>query len=256
MNVATQARPVDVLPEPPLALLEQASLFLDFDGTLVAIAERPDGVVVDQRLERLMATLTRLLDGRLAVISGRAMADIDRLLTRGSLPVGASHGIELRFPGGRQAEPPRPRGLDQIVTSMRALQADYPQIIVEEKPFGVALHYRQAPEAEEACRALAAQLAQRDGVALQTGKMVFELRAAGHDKGTALEALMADPKMHATRPIFIGDDDTDEAGFAAATRLGGAGILVGPPRATAATYHLADVPAVLSWLERATAVEA
>jgi trehalose 6-phosphate phosphatase len=239
------------LPSPPVSLLGGASLFLDFDGTLVRIAERPDAVVVDQRLDRLMDHLDRALHGRLAIISGRAMAEIDTLLARGRFAIGGSHGMEMRWPGGRTVTPTPPAGLKHVVAEMRALQASHPELIVEEKPFGAALHYRLLPDAEETCRALAARLSQGEGLSLQTGKMVFEIKAAGQDKGSALLALMEDPAFAGTTPIFIGDDDTDEAGFRAAAALGGAGILVGAPRATAARYRLEDVTTTHDWLERA-----
>ncbi|WP_420141272.1 trehalose-phosphatase [Sphingomonas sp.] len=232
-------------------MLDGASLFLDFDGTLVAIAERPDAVVVDERLDRSMVRLAAVLNGRIAIVSGRALAEVDRLLARGRFAVGGSHGLELRWPDGRLQSPVRPDAMDGIVKEMRALQAIHPGVIVEEKPFGAALHYRQAPTAEAESRALAARLADLPGLALQTGKMVFEIKAAGADKGSALDALMQDALFAGTRPIFIGDDHTDEAGFRAAAALGGAGILVGPERETAAGYRLEGVAETLDWLDAA-----
>ncbi len=236
---------------PPVDLLNGASLFLDFDGTLVAIAERPDAVEVDAALDSLLDRLGRVLAGRVAIISGRALAEIDRLIARGRFAIGGSHGLELRWPDGRLDAPAVPECLEEIIAEMRSLQATYPELVVEEKPFGAALHYRQLPTAEPECRALAARLARHEGFALQSGKMVFEIRAAGHDKGSAVRALMGDPALTGSRPIFIGDDDTDEAAFRAVAELGGAGILVGPGRGTAARYRLADVPATHQWLHHA-----
>jgi trehalose 6-phosphate phosphatase len=127
----------------------------------------------------------------------------------------------------------------------------HPGILVEEKPFGLALHFRSAPEAEADCLALAGNLAAQTGLVLQTGKKVIELRQGGADKGTAVLALMARPPMAGGRLVFVGDDDTDEAGFAAASLLGGAGVLVGPARPTAASYQLTSVGQTLDWLEEA-----
>ena len=93
-----------------------------------------------------------------------------------------------------------------------------------------------------------AGLARKTGFALQSGAMVAELRAHGATKGDALKAFMTEPAFAATRPVFVGDDLTDEHGFAEAAALGGAGILVGPERATAARYRLESVGAVADWL--------
>ncbi len=236
-----------LLAPPPAELLDGASLFLDFDGTLVEIAERPDAVAVDARLSRLVRGLTARLDGRIAIVSGRGADEIDALFGSAGLAIGGSHGAELRR--GRAVEAPaRPAALDDALERMRAFAATTPGLLVEAKPLGAGLHFRGAPQAAEACRAFAGELAEATGLTLQQGKMVFELRAPG-DKGAAIAALMALPPFAGSRPVFLGDDLTDEPGFAAAARLGGAGVLVGPIRATAADYRLPGVSAVLEWLE-------
>ena len=241
---------------PPLELLDGASLFLDFDGTLVELAERPDGVAVDQRLHAVMHRLLDRLDGRVALISGRPADQVRTLFGETVLTVVGSHGMEYRFADGRTAEAERPVGLSDALAAMHALAETCPGVLVEDKPLGAALHYRQVPEREAACQALAEQLAGAHGLYLQGGKMMVEVRASGGDKGAALHKLMSEPKLASTRPLFMGDDLTDEPGFAAAVALGGAGILVGPARATSATYRLPDVNAVLSWLEAATGTTA
>jgi trehalose 6-phosphate phosphatase len=125
-------------------------------------------------------------------------------------------------------------------------------VIVEEKPLGAALHYRAAPVAEAAARDLATTLAADAGLHLQTGKMMIEVRVPGADKGTALRAMMQAPVFAGRMPVFLGDDDTDEPAMVAARDLGGAGILIGAPRDTAAAYRLDGVARTLSWLETAT----
>ena len=237
------------LSAPPAALLAGASMFLDFDGTLVEIAERPDAVAVDARLRALITCLTERLDGRVAIISGRAAADIRTLFGDLPIAIAGSHGVELCWPDGRIQTPDRPAALDHVLGEMAALRERYPGVLIEDKPFGAALHYRQAPEAEEEARALAERLAREHGLALQPGKMVFEIQLHGRDKGAALRAFMAEPLMDGTRPVFIGDDITDESAFAAARSLNGFGILVGPPRATEALYGLAGVAQSLDWLD-------
>lgn len=236
---------------PPASLLAGASLFLDFDGTLVEIAERPDAVQVDERLAALMRRLDTRLAGRLVVISGRPAGQI-RDLFGAPLAVVGSHGME--FLGAGPASPPeRSASLDAVVSAMTELAKRREGVIVEDKPIGVALHFRLCPAAEDECVRLASVLAEEHDLHLQPGKMMVEVRAAGGDKGTAIRSLMREPDMAGTRPVFMGDDLTDEPGFAVAEELGGAGILVGEDRATAASYRLAGVAATLAWLEAASA---
>lgn len=234
-------------PAPPISLLRGASLFLDFDGTLVPIAARPDQVVVDARLRALIGRLLVALEGRVAILSGRSISNIGALLG-GSLLIGGSHGLELRWPDGRARSPEPPAALAQLAEAMEALRSRYPDLLVEEKPFGVALHYRQVPEAEPACRSLAVALAEAPGLTLQPGKMMVEVRVAAGDKGDALAAFMDEPPMAGARPVFLGDDLTDEPGFARAAALGGVGVMIGAREETAARYRLADVGAALDWL--------
>lgn len=209
-------------------------------------------MTVDAALAALMRRLSTRLGGRLAVISGRSVEQIDALFADPTLAVGGSHGLELRWADGRHQTPERPPTLDAVIAAMRALQAAHPGIVIEEKPYSAALHYRLAPEAEAACLALASRLSVESGLPLQPGKMMLELRAVGADKGGALRAFMAAPDFAGTRPFFIGDDVTDEHGFEAAADLGGAGILVGPDRCTAARFRLAGVTDTLAWLDRAS----
>jgi trehalose 6-phosphate phosphatase len=239
----------EMLPSPPLSLLSGASLFLDFDGTLVGIEARPGDVVVGQSLRLLMERLSARLANRVAIISGRPSEQVNELFGGVAFAIAGSHGLELRWPDGSKMAAPPPPHLDDVVAEMESLRRRYPDLIVESKPFGVALHYRLAPQAENDCRVLAAALGKKTGLQLQSGKMVFELKAPWADKGTALSFLMAGPEMAGTRPVFVGDDDTDESAFEAARRLGGAGILVGPSRPTAAIYGLPDVDSTTRWLE-------
>jgi len=141
-----------------------------------------------------------------------------------------------------------PAALAQARAQIRGFAEGAAGLLVEEKPASIALHFRGAPEREAEAKALFEALAQRTGLAVQPGKMVLELRPAGADKGDALAQLMAEPAFAGKRPVFVGDDLTDEHAFAAAAAMGGAGILVGPARATAASWRLDDVAAVAAWL--------
>lgn len=239
-------------PAPPADLLPNASLFLDFDGTLVEIAEHPDAVSVEAELSTLMGKLTAYLDGRVAIVSGRPAHQVLALFGASAPIVVGSHGMEFHWRDGRIEHAPRPATLAPVLDAMQALSAQTPGVVVEDKPLGAALHFRQAPHAEQACVALAETLAEQHALFLQPGKMMVEVRAPGGDKGSAIRTLMAEPGFASARPLFMGDDHTDEPGFAATADLGGAGILIGPERPSAARYRLDGVDAALAWLDAAS----
>lgn len=236
----------------PALLTGKASLFLDFDGTLVSIAERPDAVEATPALRALIVALARALDGRVAIVSGRPAHEILHYLHgEDSVPAFAlagSHGVELMWSDGRRETPPPPEGRDALLAALHAFAAAHPGVAIEEKPFGAAIHYRQAADAGPAADAIADELGQRLGFTVQRGKMVCELRGPGPDKGDAVQRFLSEPPMQGSRPVFVGDDLTDEAGFTTAIARGGAGVLVGGRRPTAASHHLADVAAVHAWL--------
>jgi trehalose 6-phosphate phosphatase len=243
-------------PAPPVDAIRGASLFLDFDGTLVEIADRPEAVIVGDRLRRVLGELEKSLDGRLAIVTGRPLAQVESLLGVARLSLSGSHGAEMVWPDGRRRDAEPPAWLADTVRRLETFSRDRPGVLVEVKPFGVALHYRQAPEAERACVAFAESLAQTSDIHLLKGKMVAELRVPGADKGAAVCAFMADRPMSGTRPIVFGDDVTDEAAFTMARSLGGAGVLVGDERASAARYRLPGVAETIDWLEAAAKVAA
>jgi trehalose 6-phosphate phosphatase len=231
---------------PPADALAGASLFLDLDGTLLELATRPDEVRADAELRELLAALAETVP--LAIVSGRSLAQLAAILgpIDPRIALAGSHGAEARWPG-HAPEILRPAALDRIAERMRDFAAGRAGLLVEDKTLGVGLHYRAAPAWAEDAEALAAELARDHDLILQRGHMMAEVRAAG-DKGRAIAALMARPEMAGTTPIMLGDDVTDEDAFEVAVRLGGYGILIGEPRASAARYRLADPAAVRAWL--------
>lgn len=235
---------------PPAALLEGASLFLDFDGTLVDLVDRPDEVVADPALRDLLTRLDAKLEGRLAVVSGRSLAQLDSILgpIAQTLALSGSHGSEHRWKG-ISAQPARPEALDRAAERLRPFAERNPGVLVEEKSYGVALHYRMLPEVEPEALSLTGALGEEFALHVQNGKMMVELRVPGGDKGIAVRRLMQRDPMKGTRPVFIGDDLTDESAFSAAVALSGTGILVGEQRETAARYGLETPAAVRAWLE-------
>ncbi len=238
----------DALPTPPFPLLDRISLFVDLDGTIAPLEATPQAVGPDRARRRLLDALLARLDGRLAVISGRTLADLDRVL-EGRIPaLGAVHGLVRRLPDGRTVEPTGNGRVREALEAMRAVAAADPALLVEDKGIAAALHYRGHPEAGPACRDIAQRLGARLGLTVQEGDMVVEVRAPGPDKGAAIAAFMAEPPFAGHAPVFLGDDLTDEDGFRAAARLGGYGVVVGPRRPTAATYALAGVGEARAWL--------
>lgn len=231
---------------PPLDLGATA-LFLDLDGTLAPIAPRPEDVRPDSALNGLLRRLSRQLDGRLAVVSGRTIADVDRILDGAVCAVAGVHGLDRRTAGAvTRATPPPGMPLARAEAERWAAGRDGAHI--EDKTTALAIHYRQAPGLRAEAVALARGLAESHGLALQLGDMVAELKTPGADKGEAVRAFMAEAPFAGARPVFVGDDLTDEHGFEAATALGGYGVLVGATRPSAAVHRLPSVAAVRRWL--------
>jgi trehalose 6-phosphate phosphatase len=227
------------------------ALFLDFDGTLVELADAPDLIRIPDALPPLLDRLADRLEGRLAIVSGRAIADLERHLGHIAFAVSGSHGFELRLADGRRLAGATLDLPAAIRSEIARFAASVPGLLAEEKPGGIAVHYRRAPEEEGRVAAFLAGLAERTGLVLQRGKMVVELRPPGADKGAALRRMMTEPPFAGARPLFVGDDLTDEHAFAAAAALGGAGMLVGAPRETTALWRLPGVDAVARWLDAA-----
>jgi trehalose 6-phosphate phosphatase len=233
--------------------LHEAALFLDLDGTLAPIAERPEDVVAEPYRTGLLKSLNRALGGRLAIVSGRPIDDIDRIVEYAVPSVAGIHGLERRGPSGTfESAIPHPQ-LDRVYTILESFVRHRPALHLEFKTLGVALHYRQAPQAAAEVLSVARRLAWATGMKLQEGRMVVELRSPGSDKGDTVRSFMEMPPFKGASPIFVGDDVTDEDGFAAAQTLNGLGVLVGEWRATRASAQLRTVGEVHAWLASALA---
>lgn len=211
--------------------LEGWAFFLDIDGTLIEIAPSPDAVVVPPGLPDLLARLSARTGGAMALLTGRDIATVDRLFAPARLPVGAVHGALLRDASGRIIGDPPDPALAGVRSRLAAFVAAHPAALLEDKGIAVAMHFRAdpelAPDAEAAVRAAVA--AAGGSLVVQPGKMVFEVRPAGADKGAALAAFMRSPGFAGRRPMAVGDDLTDESMFAAAVTLGGRALRVGTP---------------------------
>jgi trehalose 6-phosphate phosphatase len=235
--------------DPPL-LTASAALFLDFDGTLVPMAPRPQDVQVPVWVLPAMRHLQDWLDGAVAIVSGRAIAQLDELLAPLRPVAAGAHGAEWRDASGRierhNEQPPT-----RVVSSGRGLAAAHAGLLFEPKPSGFSLHYRARPELETTCRdaLVAALAAEPDASTWQWlhGHFVFELKQRAVSKGSAVHTLMEQPAFAGRQPVFVGDDVTDEDGIRVVQAGGGFGVRVGPG-ATQARYRLADVDAVGNWL--------
>jgi trehalose 6-phosphate phosphatase len=226
--------------------------FLDLDGTLIEFADAPGGVRVDGDLHLLLEGLHHASEGAVAIITGRSLADVDALFSGIAFPVAGQHGLERRAADGRVVRHPAPPGLDE---ARRVLTADLdPRIEFEDKGLSLALHYRQAPTLGGYAGRLARRAAESAGpdYAVLSGKQIVELKPAGKDKGVAVREFLAEPPFLGRRPLFLGDDVTDEDGFASVNALAGASIKVGAGP-TAARWRLRDVRAVRAWMARAIA---
>lgn len=234
----------------PPSLTPRHALFLDFDGTLVDIAPRPDAVRLAPGLASDLRALHGALGGALAIVTGRTLGDMERFLPQLDLPLACEHGAHWRL---RAADGPATPALAlaPVLDAMAGLAARHPQLLVERKSAGAALHYRQAPQLRQLCHdTLTRAVAQVPGAELMAGKCVYEVKPAGASKGQAIARFMQQPVFAGRVPLFVGDDVTDEAGFAAVQALGGMGLKVGAGE-TAARMRISSPAAVRDWLHGA-----
>jgi trehalose 6-phosphate phosphatase len=213
----------------PPELDRKSALFLDLDGTLLEIAAAPELVVVPPALPALLAHLHDRLEGALAIVSGRPLGQIDRLLRPFRASAAGEHGVSLRFSDGTLEE--LPIGVAVPDAWREALARGivrWPGVRIEPKPHGLAVHYRLAPEREaevwQLVRGLVAP--NHPWFRLIPAREAVEIGLRAASKGDAVERLMAHAPFHGRRPIFIGDDFTDEAGMSMARRFGGLGVRV------------------------------
>jgi trehalose 6-phosphate phosphatase len=236
---------------PPVAFAPtEYAFFFDFDGTLVELAPTPDGVLVPPDVPALLAELRTLTNGAVAVVSGRGIGSIDAFLNMPDLPVAGLHGAERRDANG---DTQRIGFNDDRLLHMEQVLADVvnenPGMLLEIKGASLALHYRNAADREPVARATTARLvADYPGAyVLQPGKMVYEIKPKDVDKGRALRAFLDEPPFAGRKPVFAGDDLTDEKGFAVANETGGVSIKVGGGDTIART-RLDSVSALHAWL--------
>ena len=209
--------------------VEADAFFFDVDGTLLDIADHPDGVAVPGSLAADLERLRLRAGGAVALVSGRTVARLDAIFDPLRLVAAGAHGAEMRLQPEGAVERMSPHLPAETRAEAHGVARDLGGLLVEDKGTSLAIHYRARPEARQDLADRLADLAARAPAPLTVlpGHMVFELKHAGRNKGVAIEALMGLDPFAGRRPVFFGDDVTDEAGFAAVRRLGGLPISVG-----------------------------
>ena len=233
---------------PPL--IPNAAFFLDIDGTLFDIVALPAAVHAGAADFELLTALYEAAGGAVALVSGRPIAGIDKRFAPLKLPAAGQHGVERRDARGRILRNAPPSELwRSAIAPLRSYAALHEGLIFEDKGLSVALHYRLAPRLEKGVKAVLQEAAARLGERFEVlpGKMVFELRPSGRDKGVAIEEFMHERPFAHRVPVFLGDDVSDEHGFTAVNRLGGHSVKVGAGP-SAARWSLPDPAAARTWL--------
>jgi trehalose 6-phosphate phosphatase len=226
------------------------AFFLDIDGTLLDIADTPGRVSVEPRLLDTMRRLHAAAGGALALISGRPVAGVDRLFAPLRLPIAGQHGAERRdAAGAAHAHSLCAAQLGALRRCIATWAEAVPGVLFEDKGMSLAVHYRQAPHLGGAVQHALRECLERfgDEFRLQPGKMVLEVQPAGKDKGTAIMDFMQEAPFAGRIPVFVGDDISDEHGFAVVNSLGGHSVKVGPGPPDA-RWRIPDVAAVRRWL--------
>jgi len=227
------------------------ALFLDVDGTLLELACSPDAVRVPAALRNTLELASQREGGALALVSGRTLADLDRLFAPSRFPACAQHGFERRDARGRLTRARVEEGVLEAVCDQLRSQVDRcERLLLEEKTTALALHYRRAPHLQREARQImeSAAAALEPGYQLRTGKCVYELTPSCCSIRGAIESFMSEDPFAGRTPVFVGDDDTDEEGFEAVNALGGYSIRVGRETGSAARFQFATVSGVIAWL--------
>jgi trehalose 6-phosphate phosphatase len=234
---------------PPPPPQRDWAYFFDLDGTLLEFAETPTAVRVTEELRSSLEQLHELVGGALALLTGRPIVEIDRLFPNRRLPVAGQHGAERRNARGVVTSHAPEQDLGPARQRLAQAIFGKPGLLLEDKGMSLALHYRRAPDlagfVHQTMEALLADL--ETEYALQQGKSVLELKPAGKDKGIAVLEFMSEAPFAGRTPAFVGDDATDEYGFATVNELRGHSIKVGDGD-TRARWRLDNVKAVQQWL--------
>ncbi|MDP9090281.1 MAG: trehalose-phosphatase [Pseudomonadota bacterium] len=236
-------------PTPPPPALDWC-LFLDVDGTLLELTDTPSQTLADPDIKLLLGEVSERLGGAVALVSGRKIETLDALFAPLQLPAAGLHGVERRKAGGAvQGASFVDTQLDGARAAIKILVAAHPGTLLEDKDRTIAVHFRLAPQFEETIRRSMIDIAKPLGsnYHIQSGKMLFEIKPRGFNKATALQAFMKEPPFSGRRPVFVGDDLTDQDGFAMVEAHGGMSVGVG--ERVQGQYYLENVVSVRNWLK-------
>jgi trehalose 6-phosphate phosphatase len=232
---------------PPPAL--DWCLFLDVDGTLVELTDTPSQTEAGPEIKSLLREVAERLGGAVALVSGRKIETLDQLFAPLILPAAGLHGVERRKAGGTiQGASFVDSQLDGARAAIKALVEAHPGTLLEDKDRTLAVHFRLAPQLEQLMRQAIIDIAKPLGsnYHIQSGKMLFEIKPRGFSKATAIKAFMQESPFSGRRPVFAGDDLTDQDGFAIVEAQDGISIGVGD--VVRGQYYLENVAAVRGWL--------
>jgi len=223
----------EAVPVPHLLVphLSEIALLLDIDGTLLDLMPTPREVWVPPGLSKTLNGLLEKTSGALALVSGRSLNDIDLIFAPERFPAVGGHGAEMRLKADDEAPAPLAPLLDkELKRRLAAIARISPGILLEDKGYSLALHYRLAPHAKDAIDAAIALIrADMPDAAVEVlpGKCVFEIKPAGFTKANGVRALMRQAPFAGRRPLFIGDDVTDESVFEIMPEMKGLAFSVG-----------------------------
>lgn len=235
-------------------------VFLDYDGTLTPIVARPDLAVLSDAMRDILRGLAARCT--VAVVSGRDLDDVRRLVGLDDIVYAGSHGFDIAGPDGLRIQHDQGAAfiaaVERAAGKLRPAVAAIDGALVEPKRFAVAVHYRQvSPDQVPAVEAAVDDVLVAVPELHKThGKMVFELRPRfDWDKGKAVLWLLAALGQNDDRtlPFYIGDDLTDEDAFRA-LKDRGVTIYVGRPEQTAALFTLENSNQVGAFLTRLTGI--
>lgn len=232
--------------------LRHAALFFDVDGTLLELAPTPDAVRVELEVVNLLRTVSILSEGAVALVSGRPISTLDNLFWPLAMPCADLHGFERRDARGTYQRHPLPPG--NVLCLARSLMVEFvarhPGLLLEDKWYALAMHYRQMPRLQSEVEHAMAEIARSVAPALriQHGRMVVEVRPAGADKGSAVAQFLQESPFSGRCPLYFGDDLTDEDAFAKVNECGGISIAVNVASHTAASWRFESCSHVHLWL--------